>query len=153
MWLQKDQQFSKYGRDILGYISNHYDLELEDSKPFFLHNTLATVTLPSMVTKGLAVEEISSRWTFNGILILFWLWLWPQLQSNPIFSQDNPAYDNVPSNQVQLQKDQQFRRHIRQSLFWLYMFLDCDLDLEDSKPFFWKNNLAYNDASPNQVWQ
>ena len=38
------------------------DPELEDSKPIFLHDTLA-----SLVTKGLATEEIQSRWTFTGI--------------------------------------------------------------------------------------
>ena len=27
----------------------------------------------------------------------------------------------------------------------------CDLDLQDSKPVFLKNNLAHNDASPYQV--
>ena len=30
--------------------------------------------------------------------------------SNPIFSQDTPAYDDIPSYKVWLQKDQQFRR-------------------------------------------
>ena len=28
-------------RVILGYMSHHYDPELEDSKPIFLHSTLA----------------------------------------------------------------------------------------------------------------
>ena len=42
MWLQKDQQFSKYGKTvILDYMSPHYNPELEDSKPIFLHDTLA----------------------------------------------------------------------------------------------------------------
>ena len=71
-------------------------------------------------------------------------------QSNPIFSQDNPLYDDVPSNQVYLQKDQQFRRHIRKS-YLDNMILHCDLDLEDSKSIFLEDNLAHNDALPYQV--
>ena len=57
---------------------------------------------------------------------------------SPIFSQNNWAHDDVPSiwsNQVQLQKDQQFRWYIKKSYFD-YMILDSDLDLEDSKPIF-----------------
>ena len=28
----------------------------------------------------------------------------------------------------------------------------CDLDLEDSKPIFFEDNLAHDEASPYQVW-
>ena len=55
------------------------------------------------------------------------LWPWPQ-QSNSLFSQDNPPYDNVPLNQVYLQKDQQS--------YLDYIILNFDLDLEDSKSIF-----------------
>ena len=43
MWSQKDQQFSvdMVETVILDYMSHHCDPELEDSKPIFLHNTLA----------------------------------------------------------------------------------------------------------------
>ena len=58
-----------------------------------------SITIPSLVTEGSAAEEISSRWTFTGILKLLWPWSWPQ-QDNSIFSQDNPPYNDVPSNQV-----------------------------------------------------
>ena len=51
-----------------------------------------------------------------------------------IFSQDNPAKDDV-ANQVQLQKNQQFRRHIRKS-YNDSTILHCDFDLEDSKAVF-----------------
>ena len=34
-----------------------------------------------------------------------------------------------------------------------YIILNCDLDLEDSKPIFLKDNLAHNDASSYQVWK
>ena len=33
------------------------------------------------------------------------------------------------------------------------IILNCDLDLEDSKPLHLKDNLAHNDASPYHVWQ
>ena len=39
MWLQKDLQFHRH--DILDQMSPHCDLELEDSKPIFLHDTMA----------------------------------------------------------------------------------------------------------------
>ena len=29
----------------------------------------------------------------------------------------------------------------------------CDPELEDSKPIFFRDNLAHNDATPYQVWQ
>ena len=46
---------------ILDYMSPHCDLELEDSKPIFLCDTLSNDdAVPSLVTEGLVVEEISS---------------------------------------------------------------------------------------------
>ena len=78
------------------------------------------------------------------------LLLWPQ-QSNPIFSQDNPAYDDVPSNQVQLQKDPRFKRYIKKSYF-NYVILHCNLDHEGSKPVLWEDNLAHDETSPYKVW-
>ena len=92
--------------------SPHCDPELQDRKPIFLHDTLVhDVTSPYQVwlQKGWAVEEILSKWTFTGILKLsVTLTLTTTEQSN-LFTQDNPPYDDVPSNQVYLEKDQQFR--------------------------------------------
>ena len=105
------------------------------------------ITISSLVTEGSAAEEILSRWTFAGILNLFlWPWPWPQ-QSNPIFSQDNPLHLMMMchQNKISLQKDQQFRYYINKSYFD-YIILNYDLDLEDSKPFFLKDNLAHNDS-------
>ena len=65
------------------------------------------------------------------------LWPWPWLQqSNPIFSQDNSAYDEVPSNQVQLQNDQQFRKYNR-SYFDIWSFT-VTLILKTANQSFWK---------------
>ena len=58
-------------------------------------------------------------------------------QSNPFFSQNNPTHDVVPSNQVQSQKDQQFRRYIRKSYFD-YMTLTVTLTLKTANQSFWK---------------
>ena len=55
-------------------MSPHCDPDLEDSKQIFLHDTFGPwccITIPSLVTEGSAAEEISSRWTFTGILNLF----------------------------------------------------------------------------------
>ena len=85
VWLPKDEWYRRY--KIL----------------IFLHDTLAhddASLYQGWLQRGSAVEEISSRWTFIEILNLFlWPWPWPQ-QSCPIFSQDNPAYEDVPSNKV-----------------------------------------------------
>ena len=51
-------------RVILGYMSHHYDPDFEDSKPIFLHNTLAhddASPYQVWLQKGSAVENISSR--------------------------------------------------------------------------------------------
>ena len=57
---------------IFDQMSPNYDPKRDDSKSIFLHDTLAhNVASPSLVTEGSAAEEISSRWTFTGILNLF----------------------------------------------------------------------------------
>ena len=76
------------------------DLELEDSThthPKNPHNPLASccITLPSLVTKCSAIRKISSRQTFTDISNLH-----SDLDlecSNPILSQDTPAYVAVLS--------------------------------------------------------
>ena len=89
---------------LFDYMSPHCNPELEDSKPIFLHDTLAhddaSLQKVWLLTEGSVVEEILSRWIFTGILNLFsFLWPWPK-QSYPICSQDNPAKDDVQANQV-----------------------------------------------------
>ena len=47
------------------------------------------------------IIQMNIHWHFEAFL-----WPWPRTQqSNPIDSQDYPAYVNVPSSQVQLQND------------------------------------------------
>ena len=66
-----------------------------------------------MVKKCSVVQRILSGQTFTNILNLR---CGLDLEySNPIFSQDTPAYDAVSSNHVWLQVDQQFRRYSKYS--------------------------------------
>ena len=71
------------------------------------------ITIPTLVTKCFVIQKILSRQTFTDILNL--LCDLDLDRSNPIFSQNTPAYDAVLSNQVWLQTDLQFRRCNRNS--------------------------------------
>ena len=77
----------------------------------------------------LDIGQMNIPWNFEPFLCP---WPWPQ-QSDPIFSQENPSYDDVPSNQVNLHTDLHFKRHNR-NLYFNHMILHFDHDLEDSKP-------------------
>ena len=65
---------------------------------------------PSLITWGSVIQEISKR-IFTNILI-FHCDLDLE-NNNTIFSQDTTPYNEVPYNQVWLQKDKLFRRDIR----------------------------------------
>ena len=123
--------------------------ELEDSKSIFFHDSLAQddaspyqVWLQNISSCG-DIIQMNSHWSSEPFL-------WSH-QSNQIFSQDNPPYDDVPSKPVKLQKNQHFRWYIKKAYFH-NIIINCDLDFEESKPIFLKDNLAHNDASPYQVW-
>ena len=85
---------------IFDYISPRYNPKLEDSKPIFLHDTLAIMMHhhSNFVYRRFSnwgdIVQMNSHWNFESLL-----WPWPK-QSNPIFSQDNPAKDYVLANQV-----------------------------------------------------
>ena len=54
---------------IFDYMNPHCDLDLEDSKPIFLHDTLAHDDASSyQVWLQKVKKKIPSRWTVNGIL-------------------------------------------------------------------------------------
>ena len=108
------------------------------------------ITIPNLVTKHSAFEEISSRWTFTGILNL----------SCDLDLDHNRAIQSFHKtiHLMMMCHQTKFRcrrisssEDIRKSYFE-NMILHCDLNLEDSKPIFLKDNLADNDASPYQVW-
>ena len=86
---------------IFHSISPHCDLELEDSKPIFLHDTLAHDDASPYQIWLQKVQQLR-RYRPDEQSLEFWTFPvtpWPQ-QSNQVFSQDSPAYNNVPSNQV-----------------------------------------------------
>ena len=61
-WWQTDLQFRRYNRKShFDYVRPHCDLYIEDSEPFFPHDTLPCTTVPSLVKNSSAVQEISSR--------------------------------------------------------------------------------------------
>ena len=92
------------------------------------------------------IIQMNIHWNSEPFL---WPWPWPQ-QSNPFFSQDNPPV--MMCHQIKFSckrissSDNILKRH------FCYIIYNCDLDLEDSKTIFLKENLARNDASPYQVW-
>ena len=78
---------------IFDCMSPHCDPKNEDSKPIFLHDTLAH-------------DDASSNQ----------VWLQKDLEcSYSFFSEDTLAYDDVSSDPVWLLKNQQFRRYTRKS--------------------------------------
>ena len=91
---------------------------------------------------------MSSRWTVIKTLNICCAL---DLNSNLIFSQDNPTNDDVLSNQVWLQMNQHFGKYSRKSHFD-YMSFYCDFDFEGSKSIFSLETLAHDDASTCQVW-
>ena len=104
-----------------------------------------SITIPSSVTKWPAVQKISSRQIFTNIFNLpcdFDLEC-----SNPIFTQDTPAYDAILANQVWLQTDLQIRRYSRTRNFY-YVSPCCDLDTDDSEPIFLHDTSPHDKTPP-----
>ena len=91
------------------------------------------MTIPSLVVKDSAIQNVLSGQTFTDIL-KFCCDL-DLDHKNPISLYDTLVYNNALSNQVWWQKDQLFRRYSR-NLYFDHMSLCYDLDLENSKPIF-----------------
>ena len=73
---------------------------VKDSKLILLQDTLAHNDASPYKVRLQKVKQLR-RYQPDEHSREFWafLWPWPQ-QNNPIFSQDNPVYHAVPSNQV-----------------------------------------------------
>ena len=108
--------------------------------------------IPSLVTKCLAVQKLSSGqttfWPFTVTLTLDAVILF--------FSQHTLAYDDVSLDQVWLPKNQQFRRYSRKSHILIIWAL-TDLDLENIKQFFsrmtlWLMVLHHNAKFGNKMF-
>ena len=90
------------------------DLDLENSKPIFLHDTQAhdDASQYQLWFKNVwrfRRYHLDKHWHFGPSL---WPWPW---NSHPIFSQNTLAFDDVSSDQVWLPRNQQFRRYSRKS--------------------------------------
>ena len=79
---------------IFDHMSPKCDFDLEDSKPVFLNVTLAHDDASPYKVWLQKIQQLRRYRPVHGNFEPF---LW---QSNPNFLQDNPAYDDVPSNQV-----------------------------------------------------
>ena len=76
------------------------------------------ITMPSLVTKCSAVQKVSSRHIFIDILNL--CCNLDLESSNQTFTQDTPAYDAVPSDQVWLQMACSSEDIVETVIFWLH---------------------------------
>ena len=109
------------------------------------------ITIPSLVTKWSVAQKISSRQTFTNILNLC---CDVDLErSSPIFCpQNTPASDDVLTNQVWLQTDQQFRTYSKKYSYFDYISPRYDFDIQDSEPIFLHDTSPHGNTQLYQVW-
>ena len=144
VWLQKNQQFRRNSRSYFDHMSPCCDLDLENSKPIFLH-ALRLMMMHQNTKFGnkmfRGLEDII--WT-NTNIFTHHCDLDTEC-SNPFFffSQDTVAYDDVSSDHVWLPKNQQFNRFSRKSHILTQMNPRCDLDLKNTKQFFPRMTLQF----------
>ena len=90
------------------------------------------------------IAQMNIHWNSESFLWP-WPWPWPQ-QNNSIFSQDNPAYDDVPSNQVWLQKGSAIQKISAGQTFINIMKFAVTLTLNKTIPFlpktFWLKRIS-----------
>ena len=70
---------------------------------------------------------------------------------NPIFKQNSPAYDDVPSKLNLVAKSSVVSVDMTKTFISDNLSTHCDLDLEDNKPIFLNDTLAHDNASQYQV--
>ena len=105
-------------------MSPHCDLDHEDSKPIISHDTLAHddaspyhVWLQKISSwEDMVQMKIQSHDMKIHDMMMLWPWPWA-CHSNAIFLLDNPAYDDVPSNQSLVAKGSVLKGHSRESMW------------------------------------
>ena len=110
------------------------------------------IIIPNLLTKCSVIQKISSGRTITDI---FNLCCDLQLErSNPIFQQDTLAWDDVPSDQVWLPRNQQFRKYGRKSHILILWALAVTLTLKIATTTTTniRMTLAHDAASPYQIW-
>ena len=114
MWLQKDQQFCSAQMVetvnlVIWAITMNLNLKTAKQSSCIILWLMMMHHPTKFGYKRFSswgdIIQMNIQWDFEPF------WPWPQ-QSYSIFSKDNPAYDDVPSNQLKLQKGD------RLSLFW-----------------------------------
>ena len=144
MWLQKDHQFSKYGRN------GHVWLFEPSLWPWTWRqrtNLLAwhsgawwCINIPRLDTEGSAAGKILSRWTFTEIYNLSMTLILTTTEHSNLFTRQSslvrcaiePSCKRMSSSEDIILFSES---HI---LITDYVILCCDLYLEDSKQSFWK---------------
>ena len=109
------------------------------------------ITTPNLVTEGSAAEEISSKWTFTGILDHFCDLDLDQnraIQSFYRTIQIMMMYHPIKWGCKKITRT----ADVVETLILDYMSPHYDPELEDSKPDFVHDTLAHDDASPYQIW-
>ena len=129
-------------------------LTLEDRKQIYStwhSDSWCCITIPNLVKKCSLIQKISSGQTFTDIF-----YLCCDLDLNPIFPQDTPAYDAVLSNQVWLQRNQHFRRYSRNSHILIISELAVTLTLKTVNQFFcvtlWLMIMHHNTKFGNKMF-
>ena len=72
---------------------------------------------------------------------------------NPIFKQNSPAYDDVPSKLNLVAKSSVVSVDMTKTFISDNLSTHCDLDLEDNKPIFLHDTLAHDNTLQYQVRQ
>ena len=133
---KKDQQLSKQSYLIIWALTVTLNLKTA--------NLFSCMTLGSMRVHY-HTKSGYKRFSHSGDIVemnIHWnsepfLWPLPSPQrSNPVFSQDNPVHNKVPSNQIILAAKVSAVQKIYYKVIFDDMVFNCDLDLEDSKPTF-----------------
>ena len=147
MWLQKGQQFSRYGRN------SHIWLNEPSLWPWTWRqqtNLLAwhfgpwcCITTPSLVSEGSTAEEISSRWTFTGILNLFCDL--DHDHNRAIQSFHKTIHLMMMCHQTKFSCKRICSSGYIKSYFQCMIF-HCDLDLENNNLIFRQNTPVYDDV-------
>ena len=144
MWLQKDQQFSRYGRNSHIW-SNEPSLWpwtwRQQTNLLTYFGPWCCITIPSLVTEGSAAEEISFRWKFTRMLNLFC-----DLDHNKAIQSFHKTIHKtidliMMCHQTKFtckRSDKISKSHSLVTLFLTVTYLD----LQDSKPICLKDNLC-----------
>ena len=126
---------------ISDYMSLHWDLELEDSKPVSLGDTLAFVDASPYQVWLQKVQQLrryrqdEHSLEFCTFPVTFTL---TTIKQTNLFTRHSSLWWCANQSKFSCKRIGSFGRYIRKSYFE-YMVLHCDLDLKDSEPICTKD--------------